>query len=293
MNRVQMNALALAVSLGFSADAMAENMSNADYSTAKDKIAAEYKSGKAACNSLSANAKDVCVAQAKGVQKVARADLDASYKPSTKAHYEALVAKAETRAEPRAADRRAEPWPVASAQPAGDFPAPLPAQPKTNNGIGQGIIGSVPASASNQPVQTTAYADPSRGAPPTTLGAQAAALQTSTVPQQPIQQAALAAPAPQPTQTIQHNGAIKAAARSGWIIQVGALETESEARQRLNAARGSASKLLSDAEQFTETVSKGNKTLYRARFAGLNQDSAEAACRTLKRSDISCIAIRN
>lgn len=205
----------------------------------------------------------------------------------------ALVAKAETRAEPRAADRRAEPWPVASAQPAGDFPAPLPAQPKTNNGIGQGIIGSVPASASNQPVQTTAYADPSRGAPPTTLGAQAAALQTSTVPQQPIQQAALAAPAPQPTQTIQHNGAIKAAARSGWIIQVGALETESEARQRLNAARGSASKLLSDAEQFTETVSKGNKTLYRARFAGLNQDSAEAACRTLKRSDISCIAIRN
>ena len=95
MNRIQMNALALAVSLGFSAGAMAENMSNADYSTAKDKIATEYKSGKAACNSLPANAKDVCVAQAKGVQKVARADLDASYKPSTKAHYEARVAKAE------------------------------------------------------------------------------------------------------------------------------------------------------------------------------------------------------
>ena len=92
---------------------------------------------------------------------------------------------------------------------------------------------------------------------------------------------------------MQQNGAIKTVARSGWIIQVGALESESEARQRLNAARGSASKLLSDAEQFTETVSKGSKTLYRARFAGLNQDSAEAACRTLKRSDISCIAIRN
>jgi D-alanyl-D-alanine carboxypeptidase len=128
--------------------------------------------------------------------------------------------------------------------------------------------------------------------PPTTLGAQAAALQTSSIPQQAVQQAA-PAPAPQPAQTVQHNGAIKATARSGWIIQVGALETESEARQRLNAARGSASKLLNDAEQFTETVSKGNKTLYRARFAGLNQDSAEAACRTLKRSDISCIAIRN
>ncbi|EGP07152.1 D-alanyl-D-alanine carboxypeptidase [Afipia clevelandensis] len=206
----------------------------------------------------------------------------------------AVVARAEIKAEAKpevkAADRRAEPWPVASAQPAGDFPAPLPAQPKTSNGIGQGIIGAVPAPAPS--VQTAAYSDPSRGAPPTTLGAQAAALHTSAIPQQPVQQAA-PAPAPQPVQAIQHNGAIKATARSGWIIQVGALETESEARQRLNVARGNASKLLGDAEQFTETVSKGNKTLYRARFAGLNQDSAEAACRTLKRSDISCIAIRN
>ncbi len=211
-----------------------------------------------------------------------------------------VVAKAETKVEARAesrtdrrAENRSEPWPVASVQPAGDFPAPLPAQPNTSNGIGQGIIGSVPASSSTPPAQTMAYSDPARGAPPTTLGAQAVALQTPAAPQpQPVQQAALQ-PAPQPTQTIQHNGAIKTVARSGWIIQVGALESESEARQRLNAARGSASKLLSDAEQFTETVSKGNKTLYRARFAGLNQDSAEAACRTLKRSDISCIAIRN
>ncbi len=211
-----------------------------------------------------------------------------------------VVAKAETKVEARAesrtdrrAENRSEPWPVASVQPAGDFPAPLPAQPNTSNGIGQGIIGSVPASSSTPPAQTMTYSDPARGAPPTTLGAQAVALQTPAAPQpQPVQQAALQ-PAPQPTQTIQHNGAIKTVARSGWIIQVGALESESEARQRLNAARGSASKLLSDAEQFTETVSKGNKTLYRARFAGLNQDSAEAACRTLKRSDISCIAIRN
>ena len=216
-----------------------------------------------------------------------------------------VVAKAETKVETRVepkvearADRRAEPWPVAYNQPRNDFPAPLPAQPNTSNGIGQGIIGSAPASSSSTPhAQTLAYADPGRGAPPTTLGAQAIALQTSTAPQQqpapqPVQQAALQ-PAQPPAQTVQHNGAIKAVARSGWIIQVGALESESEARQRLDAARGSASRLLSDADPFTETVSKGNKTLYRARFAGLNQDSAEAACRTLKRSDISCIAIRN
>ena len=213
----------------------------------------------------------------------------------------AVVAKAEVKADVPAApkaERRAEPWPATYAQTRSEFPAPLPAQPNTSNGIGQGIIGSVPASSSAPPhAQTLAYADPNpRGAPPTTLGAQAVALQTSSAPQQPapqpVQQAAQP-PVQQPTQAVQQNGAIKAVARSGWIIQVGALESESEARQRLDAARGSASRLLSDADPFTETVSKGNKTLYRARFAGLNQDSAEAACRTLKRSDISCIAIRN
>ena len=93
---------------------------------------------------------------------------------------------------------------------------------------------------------------------------------------------------PPPVQAVQENGAIKPAVRSGWIIQVGALESESEARQRLDAAKGSAGKLLGSADPFTETVAKGNKTLYRARFAGLSQDSAEAVCRTLKRSDISC-----
>src|SRR2546430_201576 len=49
-----------------------------------------------------------------------------------------------------------------------------------------------------------------------------------------------------------------------------------------------ASALLRKADPFTETtVSKDNRTLYRARFAGLDRDSAEAVCRTLKRADIS------
>jgi D-alanyl-D-alanine carboxypeptidase len=242
------------------------------------------------------------VASAAPVAPASTSTIPAPRKADVAETSKAVVAKAEIKpdvaVEPKA-ERRAEPWPATYAQPRNEFPAPLPAQPNTSNGIGQGIIGSVPASSSSSPhAQTLAYADPNpRGTPPTTLGAQAMALQTSSAPQQPapqpVQQAALSPVQQQPVQTVQQNGAIKAVARSGWIIQVGALESESEARQRLNAARGSASKLLSDAEQFTETVSKGSKTLYRARFAGLNQDSAEAACRTLKRSDISCIAIRN
>ena len=96
----------------------------------------------------------------------------------------------------------------------------------------------------------------------------------------------------------QQNGAIKpvvpASARSGWIIQVGALESESEAQLRIEAARNQASGMLNKADPFTEPVlAKDNRKLFRARFAGLERDQAEAVCRTLKRADISCITVRN
>ncbi|HEY0234553.1 MAG TPA: serine hydrolase [Afipia sp.] len=171
------------------------------------------------------------------------------------------------------------------------FPAPIPIVVSHNSpGMGQGSLGYTPGSnpaASPRPT-TLANVESGRGAPPTTLAAQAQAIEAPA----PVQRMAALTPPAQPEIT-QQNGAIKATTRSGWIIQVGALESESEARQRLDAARGSAGKLLGRADQFTETVAKGNKTLYRARFAGLDQDSAEAVCRTLKRSDISCIAIKN
>jgi D-alanyl-D-alanine carboxypeptidase len=80
---------------------------------------------------------------------------------------------------------------------------------------------------------------------------------------------------------------------SGWIVQVGALESETEARSRLDSARDRARGILGKADSFTETVAKGDKKLYRARFAGLDRDQAEAACKTLRRSDISCITIKN
>ncbi len=94
---------------------------------------------------------------------------------------------------------------------------------------------------------------------------------------------------------IQQNGAIKpVAAHTGWIIQVGALESESEARERIEAARNQARGMLSKADPFTEAVvAKGDRKLFRARFAGLDRDQAEAVCRTLKRSDISCITVKN
>jgi D-alanyl-D-alanine carboxypeptidase len=76
-------------------------------------------------------------------------------------------------------------------------------------------------------------------------------------------------------------------------VQVGAFDDEGEARQRLDSAKSKAGKLLGKAEPFTESVAKGDKTLYRARFAGLEQADAEAACKYLKKSEIVCMAIRN
>lgn len=103
---------------------------------------------------------------------------------------------------------------------------------------------------------------------------------------------ASADPAPQP---IQMSATAKpVVAHSGWIVQVGALESESEAQQRIDAARSSARGLLSKADPFTEpVVARDNRKLYRARFAGLERDQAEAVCRALKRADISCMTVRN
>lgn len=135
--------------------------------------------------------------------------------------------------------------------------AELPRQP-AGFGTGNGILGVLPAATAAAPAPAApklASADPS-----------------------PIQMSATTRP------TVTH---------SGWIVQVGALESENEAQQRIDAARSSARGLLSKADPFTEVVAKDNRKLYRARFAGLERDQAEAVCRTLKRAEISCITVRN
>jgi D-alanyl-D-alanine carboxypeptidase len=82
-------------------------------------------------------------------------------------------------------------------------------------------------------------------------------------------------------------------ARSGWIIQVGAYQAEREAKQRLSTVQSKASKMLTGADAFTETFDKGGTTYYRARFAGLDRDQAEAACKYLKKNDVECVALKN
>jgi D-alanyl-D-alanine carboxypeptidase len=81
--------------------------------------------------------------------------------------------------------------------------------------------------------------------------------------------------------------------RSGWMIQVGAYPAERAAQQALSSVQSKASKMLGGAEAFTETIEKGGTTYYRARFAGLDKDTAEAACKYLKKNDVDCVTIKN
>jgi hypothetical protein len=54
----------------------------AEHKAALDKIAADYKAAKAQCDAMKGNAKDVCVEEAKGKEKIAKAELDQQRKPS-------------------------------------------------------------------------------------------------------------------------------------------------------------------------------------------------------------------
>ena len=78
-----------------------------------------------------------------------------------------------------------------------------------------------------------------------------------------------------------------------WLIQIGAFDREDEARQHLNTARLKVREALAAAHPLTDHVQKGDKVLCRARFTGLNKETAVAACQQLRRSDMDCIALKN
>ena len=149
-------------------------------------------------------------------------------------------------------------------------PVSLPA-PTTIAGIAAGPV--------NGP--ELAFADPDRDRHPGVLGTITTKTKTaSAMPMQPVPR--------EPAINLQ-----RPAQRPGWVIQVGAFDKEDEAKLRLNAAQERAKSLLGEADGFTERVVKGDKTLYRARFAGLDKEQAEAACQHLKKNEIACMALKN
>jgi hypothetical protein len=94
MKTITLTALAAAVGLAFGTVAIAGDMSKAEHASAKAGIKDEYKAAKKACGSLKDNAKDICVAEAKGKESVAIAELTATYEPTREHRYAARLAKA-------------------------------------------------------------------------------------------------------------------------------------------------------------------------------------------------------
>jgi hypothetical protein len=99
-----MIALFVAAGLGFAGSGSAQMnspkntstpISKEAYTQAKKDADAQYKVDKDACSSLSGNAKDICVAEAKGKDKVTKADAEAAYANTPKARENARVAHAQ------------------------------------------------------------------------------------------------------------------------------------------------------------------------------------------------------
>ncbi len=88
-------ALLALTSLAWGQTTQAPNMTREAYTAQKDRIEADAKAARAKCDPLQGNAKDICRAQAKGLEKVSKAELEAQYKPSARNEQRALEAKAD------------------------------------------------------------------------------------------------------------------------------------------------------------------------------------------------------
>lgn len=81
----QLTAIAFVCALAAAGAAHAQatsTMTRDQHKAAEDQIEATYKADKKACDAMNGNAKDVCEKEAKGKEKIAKAELEQQYKPS-------------------------------------------------------------------------------------------------------------------------------------------------------------------------------------------------------------------
>ncbi|WP_246742392.1 D-alanyl-D-alanine carboxypeptidase [Microvirga splendida] len=143
------------------------------------------------------------------------------------------------------------------------------------------------------PLNAQAYASlPAQAAPAQIPASQKAAL-AAKIEAKPVE----AAPAPTKTASLKvevpEPKKVERPAVTGWVIQLGATDDESKAKEMLDSARSRFGKLLGKASPFTEKVTVDGSTLYRARFSGFSEsDAAAKTCKQLKKSGVNCFAAR-
>ncbi len=141
-----------------------------------------------------------------------------------------------------------------------------------------GAPGPVPASAQ-------AYAPSAAPAFPAPGGKYASRLPTA-------EPGEARAPTPAPREA--SAPAAKPVTVSPWVIQLGAMDDEGKAKSMLAEARQRSGGALGKAAPFTERVTHGGTTLFRARFSGFSEaEAAQDACKALKRNGFTCFATRS
>lgn len=84
---------AIVAALGLSG--MSHALTKAEHDSELNRLSADFKTAKRNCDTLSGNARDICMAEANGAHKVGRAELEARHTGTLQARYDAQVAKAE------------------------------------------------------------------------------------------------------------------------------------------------------------------------------------------------------
>jgi hypothetical protein len=99
LNKLRIPMITLAAGLAFSGAVSAQVLAWSDYRDREDVIAARYRSAYADCTRVAGHARTVCVTQASADARIARAELEAHYRPSAEARHYALTVAANSRHE--------------------------------------------------------------------------------------------------------------------------------------------------------------------------------------------------
>jgi len=92
--KAKLMVLAVAATLGFPGIGYAA-LSKDEKKAEQDRISSAYKAASANCKDMKGNSKDICMAEAKGAQKVAKAELEAKDKGTAKEQANVRIARAE------------------------------------------------------------------------------------------------------------------------------------------------------------------------------------------------------
>lgn len=95
------------------------------------------------------------------------------------------------------------------------------------------------------------------------------------------------APAPRPA-----SPAGSQSAAGGYHVQIGVYSSPTDAERAIAAAQAKAAHVLDGSAPIAMPLVKGDRQLYRARFAGFDSAAARSACNELRRMELDCFVAR-